>query len=1791
MPNLNIQVSVRSIAFIDTQVENYQSLIAGVKPGTEVVVLDGNRDAIDQITQILALRTNIDSIHIVSHGAPGRLQLGDGSLSLDDIECDRDSLQQWFSPQTDSRSKNRPNILLYGCCVAAGETGKAFVKRLSELTGASVAASQNLTGSVAKGGDWELEVRTGKIETPLVFEAEVLAGYEYVLPTFDPATNFPITYSLRKVATGDFNKDGNLDLAFASTGPNRNVSIALGDGTGKFGAATNLNTSPPSDLYTWSVAVADFNKDGNSDLVTANNLTNNVSLLLGNGDGTFGTATYFGVGSSPYTVAVGDFNGDGNSDLATANQSSNNVSILPGNGNGTFGAATNLSVGSNPYFVLVNDFNKDGKSDFATANFGSSSVSIVLQNADRTFAPATNFTVGNSPNYIALGDFNGDNNPDLATSNEGGSNNVSILLGTGTGSFSAATNFGVGTQPLAIASGDFNADGKVDLATANNGSGDVSVLFGSGNGSFGTATNFIVGTNPQGIVVGDFNKDGLSDLATANFGGQNTSILLHTSPAVNFGAATYSGTEGTADTVVNIPVTISATPDAAVTVPIVIDPSSTATENSDYAFSPTSITFPAGATGAALTQNVAVTIKPDNLPENAETAILNLGAITGGVAGTTKQTTLTIAANDQPSTLSPYQIDLKTGAITGKPNQFISLVNTPTDSNADSWLEAVAKINFDGKIKKAKFIVEYDKAPSGWTVNLGDSGSNDGYGGDATTQSRDAEMNIVNGNMSVFGNDYNTPPGGELTPGNVPNFVTNGSRVELEVSNEQLAWDNKNGLKNSLNSPYLYALNGQPDATGPVNSEIYAGFNRVISGPGDRIGSGASKVTILLNPIDYAITAGVATVTEGNSGTTAATFTVTRSGCTDLASTVDYAIGGSASNVSDYKNIGGTSGATAATGTISFAAGETSKTITLDVLGDAAIEANETLEVTLSNPSVLDSTPTLTTATATTTISNDDTAGVSITPTETTATEAGTNGTYSVVLKSQPSDPVTITLTTGDQIQAIAPLTFTPDNWNVAQTVTVQAVNDTSVEGAHSANLTHIVSSADTNYNGIVVPGVTVAISDNDVAPPPPPKPPVGTSTLSPYQIDLKTGTITGAPNPFISLVNTPTDSNADSWLEAVAKINFDGKIKKAKFIVEYDKAPSGWTVNLGDSASNDGYGGDATTQSRDAEMNIVNGNMSVFGNDYNTPPGGELTPGNVPNFVTNGSRVELEVSNEQLAWDNKNGLKNSLNSPYLYALNGQPDATGPVNSEIYAGFNRVISGPGDRIGSGASKVTILLNPIDYAITAGVATVTEGNSGTTAATFTVTRSGCTDLASTVDYAIGGSASNVSDYKNIGGTSGATAATGTISFAAGETSKTITLDVLGDAAIEANETLEVTLSNPSVLDSTPTLTTATATTTISNDDTAGFTINPTALSTSEVGGQADFTVKLNAQPTADVAIGLSSDNVAEGTVSPNTITFTSANYNEPQKVTVTGVDDLLADGEQAYKIVTAVAVSTDPNFNNLNPDDVTVTNSDNETPGVTVNPTAGLTTGEAGGSANFTVVLNTQPTANVTIGLNTDNVAEGKVSPNTITFTPANWSSPQQVTVTGVDDSLADGDMGYKVVTGATVSTDANYSNRDVADVSLTNKDDDTAGISITPTATSATEGGANGTYSAVLKSRPSGPVTLTLTTGNQIQTIAPLTFTPDNWDKAQTVTVKAVDDTVVEGAQSANITHTVTSTDAKYNSGIVVPGVTVAIADNDLAPEPDGGGTVGQPGGGGTVGQPGGGGTVGQPGGGGTVGQ
>src|SRR2546426_5219747 len=201
----------------------------------------------------------------------------------------------------------------------------------------------------------------------------------------------------------------------------------------------------------------------------------------------------------------------------------------------------------------------------------------------------------------------------------------------------------------------------------------------------------------------------------------------------------------------------------------------------------------------------------------------------------------------------------------------------------------------------------------------------------------------------------------------------------------------------------------------------------------------------------------------------------------------------------------------------------------------------------------------------------------------------------------------------------------------------------------------------------------------------------------------------------------------------------------------------------------------------------------------------------------------------------------------------------------------------------------------------------------------------------------------------------------------------------------------------------------------DNDTAGITVTPTSgLTTTEGGGTATFTVVLTSQPTANVTIGLSSNDLTEGTVSPASLTFTSGNWNTAQTVTVTGVNDFVADGNVAYTIVTAPATSTDGGYSGINASDVGVTNADDDVAGITVSPTSGLTTTEGGGTATFTVVLTSQPTANVTIGLSSSDLTEATVAPASLTFPAGNSNTAQTVTVTGVDDFVADGNVAYTI---------------------------------------------------------------------------------------------------------------------------------------------------------------------------------
>jgi hypothetical protein len=304
--------------------------------------------------------------------------------------------------------------------------------------------------------------------------------------------------------------------------------------------------SYPAGSTPQAVTTADVNGDGKLDLVTANAGSNTVSVLLGNGNGTFQAAKTYGVGSAPNSVAVGDFNRDGKLDLVTANDQDNTVSVLLGNGDGTFQPAKNYATGQSPVSVAVGDFN--GKLDIVTANYGDNTVSVLLGNGDGTFGAAESIVLDAPPTAVAVGDLTADGRLDLAVTTAaipgipgqticgygwgyagyygcislppqpGKPAAVHVLLGNGAGTFTGENSYTLpGGQPTSLVVADLNADGKLDVVTANQGDSTVSVLLGNGDGTFEGPRSFSTGSDyTDSVAAADLNRDGKFDLVTAD---------------------------------------------------------------------------------------------------------------------------------------------------------------------------------------------------------------------------------------------------------------------------------------------------------------------------------------------------------------------------------------------------------------------------------------------------------------------------------------------------------------------------------------------------------------------------------------------------------------------------------------------------------------------------------------------------------------------------------------------------------------------------------------------------------------------------------------------------------------------------------------------------------------------------------------------------------------------------------------------------------------------------------------------------------------------------------------------------------------------------------------------------------------------------------------------------------------------------------------------------------------------------------------------------------------------------
>jgi FG-GAP-like repeat len=342
------------------------------------------------------------------------------------------------------------------------------------------------------------------------------------------------------VESADFNNDGFADLAVTSE-TDSSVTIFLGNGKGGF--SQSKASSFPAGSIPNDISVFDFNKDGNIDLAFANHERKYLTVLLGNGKGDFLPApkSPFSVHGIPHThgIATGDFNKDGRPDLVTDSWGNDQVEVLFGDSLNLFEGPTHFfKVGRHPYQRLrAADVNGDGITDIVTTNSESNDVTVLLSDGKGGFteAPGSPFACGDAPFGLAIGDVNADGNPDLAVLNspasmaEGkGKNGLTIMLGNGKGGFTRSHDspFDAGRIPNRVAIGDLNGDNINDIVSSDNSSDKIFVFLMNNKGNVSSAFALTVGNHPKGIAIAYLNADSKADIVVCNQADNEISIIL-----------------------------------------------------------------------------------------------------------------------------------------------------------------------------------------------------------------------------------------------------------------------------------------------------------------------------------------------------------------------------------------------------------------------------------------------------------------------------------------------------------------------------------------------------------------------------------------------------------------------------------------------------------------------------------------------------------------------------------------------------------------------------------------------------------------------------------------------------------------------------------------------------------------------------------------------------------------------------------------------------------------------------------------------------------------------------------------------------------------------------------------------------------------------------------------------------------------------------------------------------------------------------------------------------------------
>jgi hypothetical protein len=633
---------------------------------------------------------------------------------------------------------------------------------------------------------------------------------------------------------------------------------------------------------------------------------------------------------------------------------------------------------------------------------------VLLGTGTGSFVPATNFTVGISPRSVTVGDFNGDGKSDLATANRT-NDNVSVLLGTGTGSFGTATNFAVGSSPYSVTVGDFNGDGKSDLATANLSSNNVSVLLGTGTGSFGTATNFTVGISPRSVTVGDFNGDGKSDLAVANYASNNVSVLLGTGTG-SFGTATNFS-------VGNRPLSLTV-----------------GDFNSDGKSDLAVANLYSSNVSVLLNADPTATVTITDVSQPAISLSINDVTVTEGNSGTTNAV-FTVSLSSAASTVVSVDYATANGTATAGTDYTAIPPTTLTFNPGETSKTITVPVNGDNQVElnETFFLNLSNLQANGSNVTLADNQGQGTINNDDSASIAITDVTITEGNSGTTNAVFTVTLSNAVDTAVTVNYATaDGTATTTDNDYTAIAATPLIFNAGETSKTITVAVNG--DTKVESNETFFVNLSNLqTNGRNVTLADNQGQGTILNDDTSVTLAVSPSSVTED--GTTNLVYTFTRSGVTTDALTVNYTVEGTATNGTDYTSI---------PTSVTFAAGSSTATVTVDPTADTIVESDETVVLTLASGTgytIGTSTP------VTGTITNDDFPQLSIN--DITVVEGKDNNAILTVTVDNPnSQPITVNYTTAP-INATANVDYTSKTGTITiapntatATISIPILND-----------------------------------------------------------------------------------------------------------------------------------------------------------------------------------------------------------------------------------------------------------------------------------------------------------------------------------------------------------------------------------------------------------------------------------------------------------------------------------------------------------------------------------------------------------------------------------------------------------------------------------------------------------------------------------------------------------------------------------------------------------------------------